>query len=43
MSNNNFSIDRSLNSSKFINVTKYPVPSWKIQIKNMHKFKNEIS
>ena len=43
MSNNNFSMDRSLNSSKFINVTKYSVPSWEIQIKNMYKFKNEIS
>jgi hypothetical protein len=36
-------MDRSLNSSKFINVTKYSVPSWEIQIKNMYKFKNEFS
>ena len=43
MSNNNFFIDRSLSPNKFINETKYSIPSWKVQIKNMYKFKNDIS
>jgi dTDP-4-dehydrorhamnose reductase len=43
MPNNNFFIDRSLNPNKFIKKTKYLVPSWKVLIKNMYKFKNEIS
>jgi dTDP-4-dehydrorhamnose reductase len=43
MSNSDFFIDRSLSSNKFVNETKYLIPSWRVQIKNMHKFKNEIS
>jgi len=43
MSNNNFFIDRSLNPNKFTKETKYSFPSWKVQIKNMYNFKNEIS
>jgi dTDP-4-dehydrorhamnose reductase len=43
MSNSNFFIDRSLNSNKFVNKTKYLIPSWRVQIKNMYKFKNDIS
>lgn len=43
MSDNNFFIDRSLSPNKFLNETKYSIPSWKVQIKNMYKFKNDIS
>jgi dTDP-4-dehydrorhamnose reductase len=43
MSKNNFIIDRSLNPNKFKKKTKYLISSWKVQIKNMYKFKNEIS
>jgi len=43
MSNSDFFIDRSLNSNKFVNKTKYLIPSWRVQIKNMYKFNNEIS
>jgi dTDP-4-dehydrorhamnose reductase len=43
MSNSNFFVDRSLIPNKFINETKYSIPSWREQIKNMYKFKNEIS
>ena len=43
MSNSNFFVDRSLIPNKFINETKYSIPSWGEQIKNMYKFKNEIS
>jgi dTDP-4-dehydrorhamnose reductase len=43
MPNNNSFIDRSLSPNKFIKKTKYSIPSWKVQITNMYKFKNEIS
>ncbi len=35
---NNFKIDRSLNSSKFKKITKYKKKSWLVMIKNLRKF-----
>ena len=34
---NNFFMDRSLNSQKFQSITGYKAPSWEVMLKDMHE------